>query len=359
MWENVIGRHIRRCNRNLLVVNAGILMGLLLWAYASERYLYNCFAGPFSIDHDALLTIENPTVLRRYFISVDQLKPLATGIEYVETTKDSATQTVTRHDVKATYFAAPIGSKLLVIKSPDPTPTSHYDGTLVAVPDDVRSYFQKELLDPKNRRFDEVFLPYVIDATRFRSDAYWALLFGVPLGCLAGFNVYKALVRIRSVEASPIVRSLQRFQQPPPNIAAMIDQELSTTKDLSCLTSVHLTPSWLMRESFFNLDVLHLNELIWVYQKVTNHYYYFVIPTGKTYAVVIGDVYGRRIEVDIGRGHKAKDLALSFTQRLLNPVPWVIAGYSDDLKREFEKHREGFVAAVQARRKQYFDTAKA
>ena len=158
MWENVIGRHIIRCNRNLLLVNAGVLTALLLWAGVSERYLYNCFNGPFHTTHNALINITNPDNLRRYFVSIDQLEPLETGLQDIETTKNKSTQEVKSRKVTATYFAAPLTeSRVLLIKSPTSTSSSAYQGSLIAVPNDVRVYFQRELLDPKKRQFDDVF----------------------------------------------------------------------------------------------------------------------------------------------------------------------------------------------------------
>jgi hypothetical protein len=232
MWENVIGFHVRRCNRNLLLVNAGILAAILVWAHLSERYLYNCFAGPFPATQETLAKIVDPMAVRRYFVSLDRLQPLQTGLQYIET--DS-------RKVTATYFAVPADSRLLLIKSPDSTASSRYQGGLVAVPNDVQAYFQGTLLDPKHLQFDGAFLPYILDANSFRSDAYWALLFVLPLGGLAAFNLYKAIVRFRVLESSPIVRSLRRFNQPLSAIAMTIDQDLKANPDISCIKSVNLT----------------------------------------------------------------------------------------------------------------------
>jgi hypothetical protein len=199
-------------------------------------------------------------------------------------------------------------------------------------------------------QFDGVFLPYILDASNFRSDAYWLLLF-VPVAGLALMNIVKAISRSRNVDASPIVRSLRRFSQPPETVAVTIDQDLKTNPDQSSIRSVHLTPSWLLHKSLFGLTVLHWSEIVWAYQKVTSHSYNF-IPTGKTYAVIIADEYGRLIEVDAGRW-KAKDATTRFLQVLVSQLPWIAVGYTDDLKRDFEKNHAGFVAAVQERRKQY------
>jgi hypothetical protein len=351
MWDNVIGRHIRRCNRNLLLVNTAILLALFVWAFSSERYLYNCLKGPFHVTHQGLRSIANANSLRQYFVSVDDLKPLETGLRYTETTKDKYTQQVKSQKVTATYFAAPLEDGILLIKSPAPNAASSYEGALISVPDEVRAYFQRELLDPKGRQFSEVFLPYLLDAKSFRTEAYWVLLFAFPLFGLAALNVRKAITRMSDVDATPISRSLGRFDQPPSNVAQMIDQDLKTHGDLSPIKSLCLTSSWLMRKSFFGLDVMHWSEVVWVYQKVTSHSYNF-IPTGNTYAVIIIDKYGRSIEIDAGRW-KAKEATSKLLQVLVSQMPWIAVGYIKELKQLFEQNRGDFVAAVQERRKQY------
>ena len=124
MWDNVIGFHIRRCNRNLLLVNAGILAAVFVLGYYAERYIYNCFAGPFPTTEETLAKTTDPKTLRRYFVVLDRLQPLQTDLQYVETNSRKVT---------ATYFAVPIESRLLLIKSPDSTVSSRYQGGLLYI----------------------------------------------------------------------------------------------------------------------------------------------------------------------------------------------------------------------------------
>lgn len=49
MSGTIIERQIRRCNRNLFLVNVGVIALVLLWVILGQRYLYNCAAGPFPI----------------------------------------------------------------------------------------------------------------------------------------------------------------------------------------------------------------------------------------------------------------------------------------------------------------------
>jgi hypothetical protein len=356
MWDNIVGRNIARCNRNLLWTNVVILSLLLFWAYSQQRYLYNCFTGPSPISQEQLTKIGNPEGLQRYFVSIDQLKPFETGLQTIERTKDKYTNEVKNERVTASYFAAPIQKKLLLIKSPHATASASYEGALQPVPDNVRSYFQREVLDKRQRKFEDVFLPYFVDATSFRANAYIGLAFGIPLGLLAAYNIVKALTRINNIEASPIYKWLQHYDQPPAATGQMIDQDLKASGNSSTLRPFILTSSWLLHKTIFNFKITQLSEIVWVYQKVTRHSVNF-IPTGKTYGVIVADKFGRKIEVDAGRG--AQQHVANFMTALVNRIPWVIAGYSDQLRNEYRKNRAALVAAVDARRVQYSRQANA
>jgi hypothetical protein len=356
MWDNIVGRNIARCNRNLLWTNVVILSLLLFWAYSQQRYLFNCFAGPSPISQEQLSKINDPGGLRRYFVSIDQLKPFETGLQTIERTKDKYTNEVRSERVTASYFAAPIQKKLLLIKSPNSSASARYEGALEPVPSDVRSYFQRQVLDKRQRKFEDVFLPYFVNAASFRTNAYIGLAFAVPLGLLAAYNIAKALTRINNIEASPVYKWLLHYDQPPAATGQMIDQDLKASGDSSTLRPFSLTSSWLLHKTFFNFKVTQLSEIVWVYQKVTRHSVNF-IPTGKTYGVIIADKFGRKIEVDAGRG--AQEKVASFVTALVNRIPWVIAGYSDQLRNEYQKNRAAMIAAVDARRAQYSRQANA
>jgi hypothetical protein len=335
----------------LLLVNAGILAALLIWGYRADRYLYNCLAGPFTISQDELLRVINPRDMFRYFVTVDGLKPLETGLQNIEQTEDKYTHEVKSKKVTATYFAARVHDKLLLIKSPDATAVASYRGALLPVAADVHSWFQKELLDEKKLSFYSVFLPFFVDATSFRSNAYISLAVAVPIGLLAAYNVKRAITRMNDMQMSPIYKWLEHYDVPPAAVSHMIEQELKAGGTTISVGSLRLTSSWLLNRTFFHLDVVHLNEIVWIYQKVTKHYHNF-IPTGKSYGVIVSDKWGRQIEVDLGRG-KAKEDAPSFLHNLGSRIPWVVAGYSDELKRHYAKNRADFVAEVDERRKAF------
>jgi hypothetical protein len=343
MWDNIIGHHVRRCNRNLLLVNVCLLAALAFLAYTFERYLYNCAVGPLPLTQEELFRVSDPTNMARYFVAISGLQPLETGLQDIEKTEGKTTK------VKAEYFAAPIQGKFLFIRSPEARPTSDYRGALLPVPATVQSWFQKNLLDKRSQQFRDVFLPYLVDTNDFRREAYIALAICIPLGLLGAYNIKKALTRMSNIQTSPLYRWLCRYDQSPVAVAQMIDEDLKVTGNTHSAGSVQITSSWLLNKRFFHLDVMHLNEIVWIYQKVTQHSYNF-IPTGKSYEVVVSDNSGRTLEVNFGRGKKASEKAVALLQVIGSRIPWVVAGYSDELKQEYTKNRPQFVTAVDERR---------
>ncbi|HKE26326.1 MAG TPA: DUF6709 family protein [Bryobacteraceae bacterium] len=353
MWDNVVGRHIRRCNRNLLLLNAAILGALGLLAFWNSRYLLNCFQGPFPIKFETLSKITDPQKEAHYYVSVDNLSLVETGLQSVEKNVNKSTYEVKSEKVTATFFLAK-GSRPLIIKSTSESGAKHYAGALVPIPNDVRAYFQKELLDERHMQFDDVFAPFMLDATDFKGDAYIGLGICIPIGLLAAWNVRKAVARIQNVQNSPIYKGLNHYEQPPELAAHAIDEEFKNYKNRSPISSITLLPSWLLHKSFFHFTAMHLNEIVWVYQKVTRRSVNS-IPVGKTFAIVVYDANGRVVEVDAGRG--SEKVASSFVAILQKCIPWAVFGYSDELKDRYKKSRSDFAEAVRARYIEYSNKA--
>ena len=65
------------------------------------------------------------------------------------------------------------------------------------------------------------------------------------------------------------------------------------------------------------------------------------------------------IEIDIGRGKSREAEVAGFMQALADRVPWVIFGFNDDLKKLYKNDRSGFVAFVDQRQAEHFNTGAA
>lgn len=343
MSGTIIERQIRRCNRNLFLVNAGVIGLLLLWLILGQRYLYNCAAGPFPIAAaDLQLKYSYPD--KQEFLAVtDELHPVDTGVYLSHTTNGAETS-------RDHFFAARVGDHYLLIKSDSATPGKYYAGELGPIPTDIRDLIAADV-KKKGADFGALFLPFMLDSANYRFNAILAVGMGLLVFSLCAYNLAKAFSRIEDHQRSPIYRALKRYGDPN-EIAPLLEIEVASN-NITKYGSFALTPSWLLHRTFFTFTPFHLSDIVWVYKKRTQHSYDFVIPTGKSYAVIVRDTGGRKAEADLGRGKRAQQSVGEFIAALCSRIPWVVAGYSDEIEKLYDKDREAFLGTIAQRQQEY------
>jgi hypothetical protein len=247
----------------------------------------------------------------------------------------------------AEYLHITVSNRVLIVKVPPGTPESQqqFTGALVDMPEKLRAD-AAQALNKANLDFQEVYLPFMLDATGFRGAGYWGLAIGLPLYIIAVWNIVKALRRMQRLERHPAVRYLAAYGEPA-ELAQSIDQELE--KDRLRVSGVTLTSSWLLQPTTYSLHVIPLLDVIWVYKKVTKHSVNF-IPTGSSYAAVINTRYRQTLEVAAN-----ERLTNNLLEEIGRRVPWVVAGHSNELAGIYAKDVAGLAAAVDDRRQQFLD----
>jgi hypothetical protein len=253
--------------------------------------------------------------------------------------------------VTADYTALVLDDKLLVVKhDPGASPGHQAIGRLIDVPDNLR----REFIAPtvaKNPDLADAFLPVMIDATGFRTGGYVMLALGVPAGLLAAWNLRRSLARRGRPDWHPVAKSLLRYGLQD-DVARQIDDESQNPDECVTVGKLKLTKSWLLLPTTFGLKVRHLGEAVWAYKTVTKHSVNF-IPTGKTYAVVCHFRDGSAETITVRSEVQSEDVVLALFQR----VPWMLAGYGDDIQQAWKRNRPEVLNAVEARRQHLLNTA--
>ena len=334
MLDSFIGKHIRCCNRNLLLANAAIVLAVVGTGWFNWRYLYNFSMGPSRIDSQSLITTANSGTVLRYFVTIKGDKFTNVGQEITQSVDKYSRPT---YKVSASYIALSVENRLLIIKAQTEYNDTAFTGALT---EDSQLISEVET---KNPELKGVFLPVVLDTTDFRSRGYWGLAIGTPFLLLGLWNLYKFKKRQENPEEHPIAKSLSKFGSPQV-IAGNIDSEIQMS-DNSAVGSVVITRSWLLKPTTFGLDILNLEDIVWVYKKVTKHYIN-MIPTGKTIAALIRNRQGQSLEI---QGNDSDiDLIL---ERIFNQVPWILLGFSKELENLWDyDDRSGIIAMVDERR---------
>jgi len=176
----------------------------------------------------------------------------------------------------------------------------------------------------------------------FSEPGYWKLII-LGLFILACWNIVKFWKRNKNQTSHPINIALLKFG-PPEKIASIINEEVKTPKVE--VKPVIITSSWLFKPSFFGLEMILLGELAWVYNKVTTNYTNG-IRTGESYSIAIYKRDGKLLEIPCGQ------LAASMLiARVAEVAPWVVSGYSEEIKKLWDTDRQGFIAYVDQRKRE-------
>lgn len=334
MSQDFVEGIIRRSNRNLLII---CLLGILIVAgvaVISANYLHNFFNGPFSINSEALLAINDLSQQREYWVTVRGADSLDTGYQYVRE------QTGGGETVEANYPALVIGDSLLLVKTAGDPSGREYTGALIPISAEV----QQEIIDDIGQDYPKVrdaFLPYMLDTTDFRGNGYVGLIIGGVVALLCLWGLTRAILRSGDLQRHPIMRSLGRFGEPQ-MMAQQINGEVMHQHPT--VGKLHFTQNWLLLASSASLKATRLNDVMWAYMKVTQHRTNG-IPTGKTHAALVWDRYGKCITIS-GREKTVRETL----EGILNRAPWAIGGYAADIEKTWKSNRAGFIGAVDQRR---------
>ena len=347
-----LAKSIEGCHRNVLIACILTIVVVISGFFVSGRYLYNAAFGPFPLDAEEIKFGKNQTSALRYYVRVTAEEALDTGAQYVERRRSGS------ETVKYQYYALRFGDKLLLAKVEPGANIA--DGALnVTLTGSMESLSDSErdkILGPIFKQQPELrsdILPFVLDARgSFHTPAYIGIGVGLILLVVAGGFLLSVVKRFGDFDQSPVAKSLAAYGAPR-EVAAAIDREAAG--HFEKIGGIHLLPSWILRRGTFSMDVSHVEDIVWMYKKVTKHSVNF-IPTGKTYEVVIHTNQGKSVTL---QGALMREKNVDFImERIFQRVPWIIAGYDDELVGAWNADSGAFIQAVKERRADFLRHAE-
>lgn len=332
---------VRRSNRNLLLVGiVGVIIVLAVLGL-NARYFVNFFSGPTPITRDALLQISDPATPSRYWVNVSGDDVSDTGIQYVEEKNGN-------EEVKFSYYVLYLDDKLLLVKTPGVDERTEYTGAIMP----ISAEDQREVIDDLIREVPEaqnMFLPYMLDTSSFRSDGYIGLTVAAVVLILCAVWMIMALRRMGDPHNHPFFKRLASYGDVEA-AAREIDQELLAPR--FAVKNVFVTEHWLVSK-VNGYHVMRLDDVVWLYKHVTQYRYYGVIPVGKAFAAHIRDRHGSEIQIR-RRNEKQTHETL---EAIMQGAPWALTGYDAQIEQAWKQNRSSVIDAVAQRRQQLFGAA--
>jgi sulfur carrier protein ThiS len=340
MFSGFIGKEIQRTNRNLLLLNAGLLsvpvaIGILGWTYWGEF-----FGGAKLVASQDLIAAPDKYMGR--YIKVVGSGSTELGIQ--EVTEKTEFVVVKSKDVSAKLITIDLGKvsnrhHSLLVKLKNDTPlTNTAIGTLESIP----LYTVNE--EVKSAIAENSTLPAMLDSSSdFRTLGYVGLVIGLLSGLVGGFELYSWQERRRDLTLHPLVKRLSKYGLAE-LVAESIDRELNTSNPIS-YRKTKIADTWLLKQGTYGLELAKLVDIVWIHLQVTSHRLNGIIPIGKSYAAICYDRDGTKIEMP-GKKTQVAELL----QQLELRVPWAIVGHSDEIQQAWEKERADFIAIVDENR---------
>jgi hypothetical protein len=338
----------RRANRNLLLVNGGMLAVIILIVAANYRYCANFVLGAQSISAPELGVLTSPEQRWRNFVSVTGTKSVNT--EYQDVVNHMEGGRVVSTEIKDEYVLLRVGEKVLLVKAAPGKEKLEYSGELVATTDRVREDLLRPLAAETPGLASDV-LPFTLNAADYRSNGYTMLIIGLPVLALAGWNLSKVMRRISEIQTSPVWKNLAVYGNAE-QLSQQIEAELQPAM-IRKYGKLQMAQQWMVRRKTFSTWVSPIADLVWVYKKVTKHSVNF-IPTGKTYSVVLVGRHRQRLEEQM-KEKAVNEMLADLTAR----VPWALFGFTQDLEKAWRKDPGGVIAAVDVRYQQQNNKAAA
>lgn len=339
LQDTFVVRQIRRCNRNLLLVNGGVLAVILVIGGSQWKYFDNFFFGPFAIDRQTLVAARATEPLAKYFVSLNPDELVATGVRDVER-ETGASGTTSRQTVRADYYVARLNQKLMLVRTVPGAVGQQLAGRIVPTNGDaldaILAPLEKSQPDLRGR-----FLPVMLDATDFRQPGYVALLFGVPLLLVAVWNIGKGLRRNGNLELHPSAVKLAA-NGPLAETIRRIEDEIKSGAER--VGSIIVTRSWVLAPDLYRLHSCSLDNLVWAHKRTTQYAINFA-PAFKASGIILWERNKKQIPI-LCLGERADQLLHLIALR----APWAFFGYTKELVNSAKRNWSDIVAAVDQRR---------
>ncbi|MCH5273034.1 MAG: hypothetical protein J1E35_05115 [Lachnospiraceae bacterium] len=182
---------------------------------------------------------------------------------------------------------------------------------------------------------EKISVPYhlaVVDKTQNAVIAYIVLAFVLLLTVLPLINIIKAVT-------GASLNDLKEEFSKAGTTESLVEADYNTAVSFKKKDTLRIGNQFLHYTTGYTPHILPADHLVWVYQRTTEHRRNG-ITVSKTYSLLLTtDGFSKPITLDMSKEESSQKALSEITRRF----PWVIVGYTDELKRMYEKDREAFL----------------
>lgn len=326
-----------------------LLIGVFMVVYQAENAFYTIFGC-------ADFTELAPEEIKSQLVEIDLTANFGYYLqEYEENTKTKVKKTTSLYyviwtgdedDVEYRYMSikVPVASKKKMEEMAENSANQmysdpiHFVGKIKKLSKEELYYFKEYFKEAEwtDEDIDELTLPYYIECYKNPSSmkaVFCLVFFGGVAFIIAG------IYRIIKGRNGGFLKKLRADVQLSGYTDSYVESDYAAAQNISkgddikmgrLMTYYHMGPDY---------RAIPHNKIMWAYQSTTTHRTNG-IKTGTSYSVVYY-VDGYKNSLNIGVVNEAA--AQEILRRLNVTCPWVVVGYTEELKKLFNKDRTGFL----------------
>lgn len=192
-----------------------------------------------------------------------------------------------------------------------------------------------ELDSVMDELLEKISIPYHVKVANKTEDlviAYVLLAFVLLLIILPLINIIKAVT-------GASLNSLKKEFSKACTTESLVEADYNTAFSCTKKNTLRIGNRFLHYITAYTPHILPADHLVWVYQRTTEHRNHG-ISVGKTYSLeLITDGFSKPVSLDVPDEDSAKKALSEISRRF----PWVIVGYTDELKKMYSKDLEAFL----------------
>lgn len=201
-----------------------------------------------------------------------------------------------------------------------------------------REYFTGGVDGASMEWFEANTLPYYIQTVVSKPSTNGAALVVTGIGILL---IVWAVIRICRAASGATLKSLRKTIEAEGCTEATVESDYNSAQTFAKNNSIRVGLRFIYFMSGAVPKAIPVSKIMWAYQNTTTHYRNG-IKTGTSYSVMIYVENGERSSYTLSVPNEA--VSQSILERIGTSFPWVVVGYSDDLKRMYNKERAQFLA---------------
>lgn len=327
---NIIDEEIKRTNKNLLIFNGILLITIVIFIISTLNYWYNFIQGPFPKTKSEIINIQKISGLKEYYVELEGDDIFDTGISHIEQEIDRYSNKIKSEKTTDYYELLKLDDAFLLVRVNNLEHQKKVTGILTEIPEDL----VKELQKDKDLYSAIRILPFMLEELNTEPDVILGLvLLSIPI-LISLINIFSSILRNIFKSRHPINTDLKRYFNYDKPVSELIEDFNNAIVDKK-KRSFTITKKWILLKLVFKSKFIRLDDILWIYKKITKKSLNFV-PYYWSTKVVLFTRYGETIYYKGGDYDR-------FMETIFMQIPWIAIGWdknTDILKSNPKKFAE-------------------